>query len=45
MGDWEKAPSGVNQNKKLALLTDEGVKFDGKGMLVDKKCWWDAFGV
>lgn len=45
MGDWQKAPSGINQNKKLALLTDEGVSFDEKGMLLDRACWWDDFSV
>ncbi|KAF7511828.1 hypothetical protein GJ744_003559 [Endocarpon pusillum] len=28
MGDWEKAPSGVNQGKKLELLRGEGVEFN-----------------
>lgn len=45
MGDWRKAPSGMNCEKKLALLKGEGVEFDGKGMLVDKKLWWDGFEV
>lgn len=43
MGDWEKAPSGQNQNKKLELLREEGVLFDEKGMLVDKTKLWDRF--
>ncbi|KAF2258379.1 DNA binding methylated-DNA--cysteine S-methyltransferase [Lojkania enalia] len=43
MGDWEKAPSGQNQTSKLKLLADEGVQFDGNGMLVDKTRLWDDF--
>jgi methylated-DNA-[protein]-cysteine S-methyltransferase len=38
-------PSGQNQTSKLALLKGEGVEFDGKGMLVDKKRLWDEFKV
>jgi len=45
MGDWEKAPSGQNQSKKLKILTEEGVLFDQKGMLVDQKKWWADFKV
>lgn len=45
MGDWEKAPSGINCNKKLELLKSEGVDFDSKGMLVDKKRLWAKFEV
>jgi methylated-DNA-[protein]-cysteine S-methyltransferase len=45
MGDWEKAPSGQNQSKKLKLLKEEGVFFDEKGMLVDRTRWWDEFKV
>ena len=44
-GDWEKVPSGQNQDMKLKLLSEEGVKFDSKGMLVDKSRWWDEFRV
>ena len=33
-GDWEDAPSGVNQSQKLRLLREEGLRFDGKGNLV-----------
>ncbi|KAF2476590.1 DNA binding methylated-DNA--cysteine S-methyltransferase [Lindgomyces ingoldianus] len=44
-GDWEKVPSGQNQDEKLKLLAQEGVRFDSKGMLVDKSCWWDDFKV
>ena len=42
MGDWEKAPSGINQGKKLELLRGEGVEFDAEGRLVDKGKWWDG---
>lgn len=45
MGDWQKAPSGQNCEKKLKLLADEGVLFDAKGMLVDRSRWWDEFKV
>ena len=33
-GDWEKAPSGINQAMKLELLKGEGVEFDGQGRLL-----------
>lgn len=33
-GDWEKAPSGVNQTMKLKLLKEEGVEFDEQGKLI-----------
>ncbi|TKA80332.1 hypothetical protein B0A49_03645 [Cryomyces minteri] len=42
-GDWQRAPSGVNCEKKLGLLKEEGVVFDTKGMLVDRAQWWDGF--
>ncbi|KFY81111.1 hypothetical protein V499_00105 [Pseudogymnoascus sp. VKM F-103] len=45
MGDWNKAPSGINQEKKIELLKGEGVEFDEKGMLMDKARWWDEFKV
>lgn len=45
MGDWEKAPSGQNQSSKLALLGEEGVEFDEKGVLVDGERWFDGFVV
>lgn len=45
MGDWQKAPSGQNQSKKLQLLSEEGVKFNDQGMLVDKKRLFDGFVV
>ncbi|KAF2095670.1 DNA binding methylated-DNA--cysteine S-methyltransferase [Rhizodiscina lignyota] len=44
-GDWEKAPSGINCEKKLDLLQSEGVKFNKDGMLVDKWRWWSDFKV
>jgi len=44
-GDWEKVPSGVNQELKKELLDAEGVHFDDKGYLTDKACWWDGFEV
>lgn len=44
-GDWEKAPSGQNQESKLALLKEEGVLFDANGYLIDKTLWWDEFDV
>ena len=31
--------------KKLELLRGEGVRFDGKGMLVDRGRWWSEFEV
>lgn len=33
-GEWQDAPSGVNQVEKLGLLKGEGVGFDGKGRLI-----------
>lgn len=45
MGDWQKAPSGQNCEKKLKLLLSEGVTFDARGMLLDKSVWWDEFKV
>jgi methylated-DNA-[protein]-cysteine S-methyltransferase len=44
-GDWEKAPSGQNQEEKRKLLESEGVVFDQQGYLVDGGCWWDGFKV
>ena len=42
-GDWEKAPSGVNQTLKLKLLRDEGVEFTHAGHLVVKEgVWFDG---
>ncbi|KIW39981.1 uncharacterized protein PV06_08540 [Exophiala oligosperma] len=34
MGDWQKAPSTINQTKKLDLLAKEGVYFDDQGRLL-----------
>ena len=49
MGDWQKAPSGVNQKRKLELLKDEGVSFDRDGRLIEvdergkkKIVWFDG---
>ena len=44
-GDWEKVPSGINQEEKRRLLEGEGVVFSEEGYLIDKGCWWDAFKV
>lgn len=44
-GEWQKAPSGVNQSMKLELLAKEGVKFDGDGQLLDRKRLWAEFVV
>lgn len=43
MGDWEKAPSGINQNRKLGLLKEEGVLFDSEGKMKDTRVLWDKF--
>ena len=45
LGDWNDAPSGQNQNKKLSLLKEEGVEFDARGFLMDKQRWWDEFEI
>ncbi|USP82343.1 Methylated-DNA--protein-cysteine methyltransferase [Curvularia clavata] len=42
-GDWEKAPSGQNQESKLQLLKEEGVSFNEEGFLVDRSLLWDDF--
>lgn len=43
MGDWEDAPSGQNQRKKLELLKGEGVVFDERGRLLSgKEVWFDG---
>jgi methylated-DNA-[protein]-cysteine S-methyltransferase len=44
-GSWEKAPSGVNCERKLELLKGEGVGFDERGMLAEGWRWWDEFVV
>ena len=33
-GEFEKAPSGVNQQMKLQMLREEGILFDEEGWLV-----------
>ena len=45
MGEWQKAPSGFNQTKKLDILAKEGVWFDEKGMMLDKTRLWSDFKV
>lgn len=40
MGDWECAPSGINQSKKLELLKEEGVMFTDEGRLVVREGVW-----
>ncbi|KAK3645201.1 hypothetical protein LTR56_009251 [Elasticomyces elasticus] len=44
-GEWQKAPSGINCEKKLALLAEEGVLFTEKGMLIEKVRVWCDFCV
>lgn len=44
-GEWQKAPSGVNQAMKLELLEKEGVKFSDEGKLLDQGQLWAAFEV
>ncbi|KKY24160.1 putative ring-2 like protein [Phaeomoniella chlamydospora] len=39
-GDWEKAPSGINQAKKLELLHSEGVRFTDDGKLIGAEEVW-----
>jgi len=39
-GDWEKAPSGINQTLKLKLLREEGVEFTKEGKLVGTDVWF-----
>ncbi|KAK5063011.1 hypothetical protein LTR84_005087 [Exophiala bonariae] len=42
-GDWEKAPSGINQSMKLDLLKEEGVNFTPEGRLIVKNdVWFDG---
>lgn len=45
MGELNKAPSGVNCQKKLELLKGEGVLFDEAGSIVEKGRLWDGFEV
>lgn len=40
MGDWQKAPSGINQTEKLRLLKQEGVEFTTEGKLVLREGVW-----
>ncbi|KAK5689236.1 hypothetical protein LTR17_026402 [Elasticomyces elasticus] len=44
-GEWQKAPSGINCEKKLALLAEEGVLFTEKGTLIEKMRVWSEFCV
>lgn len=44
-GEWQKAPSGLNQTMKLDILAKEGVKFDKDGFLLDKSRLWSNFNV
>lgn len=39
-GDWQQAPSGINQTKKLELLREEGVEFTAEGRLIMKEGVW-----
>ncbi|GAA5987143.1 hypothetical protein JCM5350_003860 [Sporobolomyces pararoseus] len=39
-GKNAKVEQGPKVSEKLLLLESEGVKFDQKGMLKDKTCWW-----
>ncbi|RMZ84882.1 hypothetical protein DV738_g453, partial [Chaetothyriales sp. CBS 135597] len=39
-GDWQNAPSGVNQSLKLKLLKEEGVNFTGDGRLITTRTVW-----
>jgi methylated-DNA-[protein]-cysteine S-methyltransferase len=42
-GDWEKAPSGINQTMKLQILKEEGVNFDKDGKLIERGgVWYDG---
>jgi len=40
LGDWQKAPSGFNQMKKLELLKEEGVFFTPDGHLIAREGIW-----
>lgn len=40
MGEWQKAPSGINQSRKLELLKEEGVEFTEEGRLVLRDGVW-----
>ncbi|RMZ77597.1 hypothetical protein DV737_g4247, partial [Chaetothyriales sp. CBS 132003] len=43
-GDWQDAPSGVNQSRKLDLLKHEGVHFTSDGKLITARAsvWFDG---
>ncbi|KAF2857285.1 DNA binding methylated-DNA--cysteine S-methyltransferase [Piedraia hortae CBS 480.64] len=42
-GDWEDAPSGINQQAKLELLKKEGIEFTNEGKMVDNgSVWFDG---
>lgn len=43
LGDWKKAPSGVNLERKMKLLEEEGVRFDSKGYLAERHRVWSGF--
>lgn len=36
-GDWENAPSGINQSMKLKILKEEGLEFTDAGILIVPK--------
>lgn len=38
--EWTADASGPQQNKKLAMLAQEGVRFDSKGYMLDKRQLW-----
>lgn len=43
-GEWNDAPSGINQCMKRDLLREEGVEFDDEGMLVTgRQAWFDGW--
>lgn len=44
-GEWQKAPSGINTEKKLELLKEEGVLFDERGHIKDRSRLWTDFVV
>ncbi|KAH7126837.1 6-O-methylguanine DNA methyltransferase [Dendryphion nanum] len=44
-GVWKEIPSSPNQDSKLKLLAEEGVRFDEHGHLIDKSRLWDDFNL
>ncbi|RPA75299.1 hypothetical protein BJ508DRAFT_22640 [Ascobolus immersus RN42] len=42
-GEWKKEADGTMGQRKLRLLKDEGVIFDKKGFLVERRRIWGAF--